>query len=905
MASCNNAADCANARSGTFSFIILLLAVFAAGTASAATNLTGCAQIDVSGDYVLTANVTDYNGTCFIFNANYINLNGNGNTIDGIDKLGTYGAYFQNSFYSNISNLKITDFGSGFLFDPVGSGFNAIKNSEAGSCEYGFHVYSSYNNITNCSATSNRWGIYIYGGLDGAGYNIVRNTRVSYNSDNGLWIQHAEGNRITNVTAQYNSEGFFLFANGDNNLLENCTADNNYGTGFGIRDTMGNNITDSTSRGNSGDAIYVRGSTGCRITNSAFLNSNRALNITADSNGNTFINNIFNGTYDVSGTGNTFNGSLLNATNIVGNARMGGNYWADGVGAGYSDLCPSTFGICTSPYIAGNIQDYLPLAGNYTVVIGTINITLNSPQNGIYLRNSTVRFNWSVAAASAVTCNLTRNGTNIAVKICPGNATCGSVNTTADGNWNWSVKCWDNTTIGSSTTRNFIMDTAPPALAIVRPLNTTYNTTTLALEFTAAGAANCWYYLNGGFVRYTLPGCANTTITATVGRNNITVFANDTAGNLNSTTMEFRVQLPNVSVTLNYPWGGAYLNTNSILFNWSVAAPAGVSCTLYRNGTALTTMACPGNSTPCTFLNAAPDGFWNWNVSCLMNATRGLSAVNNFIVDTIPPALAMNSPLNMTYDSTAVALNFTTDGTDCWYSLNSGENTPLFGCENATLAASMGNNTLRLYATDWAGNVNNINRTFAVQAPNASIIIITLNWPAAGVYTNSNTVSFNWSVAASAAVSCNLTVNGTTFASKACPGDSTCASANFTADGFWVWNVACWNNLTSRNAINRNLTVDTVPPALSVTYPLNASYNSPSSSFALNFIAGGAANCWYSLNGGANTTLPGCANTTMTVVPGRNNLSLYASDLAGNANSANRSFTLNPMPRPSNMRTSR
>ncbi|WP_095642876.1 PKD domain-containing protein [Methanosarcina spelaei] len=79
-------------------------------------------------------------------------------------------------------------------------------------------------------------------------------------------------------------------------------------------------------------------------------------------------NNYFNNTINVR-LGNhseyTWNSSRVSGTNIVGGSYLGGNYWANPNGTGFSETCTDSNGdwICDSPYNVNKSDfDFLPLA---------------------------------------------------------------------------------------------------------------------------------------------------------------------------------------------------------------------------------------------------------------------------------------------------------------------------------------------------------------------------------------------------------------------------------------------------------------------------------------------------------------------------------------------------------------
>ncbi|MCK5042635.1 MAG: hypothetical protein KAR51_01290, partial [Candidatus Aenigmarchaeota archaeon] len=89
----------------------------------------------------------------------------------------------------------------------------------------------------------------------------------------------------------------------------------------------------------------------------------------------------------------------------------------------------------------------------------------------------------------------------------------------------------------SEVTVYFSVDVTEPNLYISSPDNITYKDKQIDLNVSADEDIDAWRYSLNGNANVTFD--PNTTITAAEGVNNITVYANDTAGNLNSTTVYF------------------------------------------------------------------------------------------------------------------------------------------------------------------------------------------------------------------------------------------------------------------------------------------------------------------------------------------------------------------------------
>ncbi|MCI0504323.1 hypothetical protein L0Y65_06480, partial [Candidatus Micrarchaeota archaeon] len=175
-------------------------------------------------------------------------------------------------------------------------------------------------------------------------------------------------------------------------------------------------------------------------------------------------------------------------------------------------------------------------------------VTLNAPGNSSFVNSSAVAFNFTATDNNATTMNCSLfvdgafNQSNSSVS--NGTPSVISVSGLSQALHNWSVACTDNNNLtGFSATWYFTVDSTFPVVAIVNPTNSTYNTSTVPLDFTVVEANNptCWYSLDGG-ANTSLPGCANTSLSSLAeGGHSVTVYANDSAGNLASDTEYFTV----------------------------------------------------------------------------------------------------------------------------------------------------------------------------------------------------------------------------------------------------------------------------------------------------------------------------------------------------------------------------
>lgn len=182
-------------------------------------------------------------------------------------------------------------------------------------------------------------------------YVITKNNIIINNAalDNevGIYLNGSSNNILKNNTANNNKYGILLRDSSNNNILNGNTASNN---DYGIYQVFSGN---NTLSGNNVSRNIVWGIYFARISN------------------NTIYNNFFNNNVNFmsrSNLDNEWNISKTQGINIVGGPNLGGNFWANPMGTGFSQTCPDddNDGICDSPYIVEQVPnkniDFSPLA---------------------------------------------------------------------------------------------------------------------------------------------------------------------------------------------------------------------------------------------------------------------------------------------------------------------------------------------------------------------------------------------------------------------------------------------------------------------------------------------------------------------------------------------------------------
>lgn len=120
-----------------------------------------------------------------------------------------------------------------------------------------------------------------------------------------------------------------------------------------------------------------------------------------------------------------------------------------------------------------------------------------------------------------------------------------------------------------------LADFISPSIVIISPENNSLvdGDGIFDLNYTATDnylvIDSCWYSLNGAS-NITIPGCQNISILGVEGQNNITVYANDSAGNENaSSTVTFIIDLNSPVVTIFNPQNITYNTTQNIPIDYT------------------------------------------------------------------------------------------------------------------------------------------------------------------------------------------------------------------------------------------------------------------------------------------------------------------------------------------------
>ncbi len=290
-------------------------------TVTVAGNISSCTNISSPGEYILNENITNSpDKTCINISSSNVIFDGANYTITGIGASGTAGVLAYNPAMS-LTNITVKNLGIG---------------------KWNFGIF--YNNVTD-------------GTIDN---NIVaaNNTVAPFQ---GIHLTSSSNNTLSSNVIGLSRFGLVLQTSNNNSLFNNIALDNGYG--MLLLDSNNSNITGNWAVSNVLGGIGLLNSSNNSIYNNNFNNINNSV----------FVGTIYS---------NNWNTTKIAGTNIVNGSNLGGNYWANPDGTGFSQTCQDADGngICDSAFILpdtpGNSNvDYLPLKLVNTTTNATVNAT--------------------------------------------------------------------------------------------------------------------------------------------------------------------------------------------------------------------------------------------------------------------------------------------------------------------------------------------------------------------------------------------------------------------------------------------------------------------------------------------------------------------------------------------------
>ena len=304
-----------------------------------------------------------------------------GNPEDTIVQAGKKDGYVFKIMANNVTISGFTIRGSGlstadleqFSIDAsiyfYGGQNVTINNNKLLNNKRGISFWRASNNKLTNNNVSNHEGDGIY--FSDSNNNILIDNTVSNNGDEGIYFYNSNNNTIKNLIANSNQMFGIRFQGCTNNKLINSTISFNKGDGIYVQSPSSNNtFSNNDVRSNNRVGIHIFYSNNNTLGNNT-ISSNNDSGIKLKSSSynlifNNYLSNTNNTGFDEINIGNTWNITKTVDTNIVGGPYLGGNFWANPNGIGFSQTCNDldNDGICDFAYnVTGDVFDSLPLSG--------------------------------------------------------------------------------------------------------------------------------------------------------------------------------------------------------------------------------------------------------------------------------------------------------------------------------------------------------------------------------------------------------------------------------------------------------------------------------------------------------------------------------------------------------------
>ncbi len=260
-----------------------------------------------------------------------------------------------------------------------------------------------------------------------------------------------------------------------------------------------------------------------------------------------------------------------------------------------------------------------------------------------------------------------------------------------------------------------IPDTTFPLVSIIQPQNISYNTLPLQLNYSVSdnNLQSCWYSINNGITNTSITCGSNISSLSSNQNSNIwTIYANDSAGNINSSSVTFFVDsiIPLISFTNPTKQNNSILSQSSIFINTSINETnfANITFSLY-NITSLVNMTIFASQILSINFTSLQDGvyFYNVTIKDTLN-NQNTTETRTITLDKTAPSIFIISPQNITYFNTTILINISSNGNIVWF-FNTTANETYISPVYRTLD---GSNTIIAYTNDSLGNINSTSITF-------------------------------------------------------------------------------------------------------------------------------------------------------------------------------------------------
>jgi parallel beta-helix repeat protein len=228
-------------------------------------NVANCTNINVSGIWYLSGNISDSSTDyCINISADNVTLDGQGYEIDGDDNA-VYGIWIDraSSYDANITikNVIVRDWAQAGIYNRNAQNITIANVTATSNNGDGLHIYADYARIRNVTVFGNNDGIELYYSQH---HNITdsnitgNNFNIEYNTDNtecDSVLENVTGedglpillfNRTVDIVDWYDNFSDIIICGGDDSRIENVTRimDSHHSVPIQVRYSSRVNISD-------------------------------------------------------------------------------------------------------------------------------------------------------------------------------------------------------------------------------------------------------------------------------------------------------------------------------------------------------------------------------------------------------------------------------------------------------------------------------------------------------------------------------------------------------------------------------------------------------------------------------------------------------------------------------------
>ncbi|RLI90746.1 MAG: hypothetical protein DRO95_05610, partial [Candidatus Altiarchaeales archaeon] len=421
-----------------------------------------------------------------------------------------YGIYLISSSSNTLTNITANSNGEGGIV-LYSSSSNTVTNSTLRENSVDFYIFASSdsecnNKIENITGSNNLPILYYNSSvtlsdmqlseliLCNADYSNIDNITIngSQSLDNNmLHLMRTDHSNISNIYSSNNYYGILLDSSSSNTLI-NITANSNDYDGVSLYSSSSNTLTSIMANSNDGNGILISWNSDNNIIANSTISNNTDAGLYLEEfdpdypEYNKIYNCLFNNSVNVKIDSGIPNPNYFNTTKQLGTRiysagnYIGGNYWTNPSGTGYSDICNDTDhdGFCDEPLNLSSgtsvAWDYLPLSDEYD----SFTITLNNPPNLAQTLETKPNFTFTAQSLyhQNFSCTLyvddTAYGTNSSVQNNT-ETTITANDTLSLGDHSWYIKCGQN----RSETRTIGIGANLTRCAVLIDADTQYNLT--------------------------------------------------------------------------------------------------------------------------------------------------------------------------------------------------------------------------------------------------------------------------------------------------------------------------------------------------------------------------------------------------------------------------------------------